>query len=237
MNRLRAFFIALLAILTFTPVAPVFAQPHHSPGTIAIDVVDQDNRPISGAWFLYEGTGSEGQVIRNGTEGEEFLMNYGTYFLAGQRKAGYERFEIVGENPQTTVPRGFISYKMVYYVEGYAAAQTAPQEEPAMEAPAEEAPAAEPAVEEEPAPATEEPQAEEMMPEEEEEVAPVRRELERSPLHVEAPVQDRLAYTGEPMGVNLPEGMQLAVTGPEGLLVLMFGSGLSGLLFTRRRKA
>lgn len=242
MTRFRSLFIAIFAILFLIP-SPVFAQPHHTPGDIAIAVVDQDENPIQGIWFLHEGSGEEGMIIRNGTFGEVFKMNYGTYFLRGQNMRGYESFEVIDENPQDIIPHGIITFTLKYYVEGYAAAQSlsgAVQQEEVGAVPVVPAEAAQ--VEElaqgDVAAETIETLPTETQVEEEEitvvapaAAAPVVRELEISPLRVPAP--DRLSHTGEPEGVKLP--MQLAVTGPGGLLMMLIGSGLAGLWAMRRK--
>jgi|GEM_PF-2783182 len=223
MSRFKSILIALTALILFVPGAALADQ--HSSGTVTVQVVDQYGHDVAGVWYLYEGSGTQGMISRNGTWGEAFGMNYGTYFLTGEAKTGYDSFAVTGENPQTTVPNANITFTLVYQRTDTTSSSTTVTPPVAPVAP--EQPAT---------PPVREPEPPVMTPE-----APASTLPPRTPLQVDQPLTSRLSNTGEPVGANVAavttQPMQLATTGPEGLAGLMaFSSVLSGLWITRRRK-
>src|SRR3989338_3945202 len=123
MRILKAFFIFVIA-LTFSLPVSAFASSHNG-GDIEVKVLDQDGNDIAGNWFVYQGMDASGPLVWNGTRGEVFRMDWGVYYLQGQTKVGYESWQVTGENPQQIVPRGTMTFTLVYYEDGYAAAQAA----------------------------------------------------------------------------------------------------------------
>ncbi len=228
MSKFKALFLSLTAFTFLLAPLSVFAQSSQpSQSTIVIEVVDQDGRDIAGTWFLHEGTGDQGLIFRNGTWGETFTVPaYATYYLRGQMKNGYSSFEVVGDNPQTTLLREATVFRLVYTAEGEVAGESAEGAETPSDT------------------------AEESMNEE----TGAQAEDESTTVEPGSPLEERLSHTGRPVGVNrdlvqdsssavaevseLPRPLELAVTGPAGMLgLLMLGSSLGGLWITRRRRA
>lgn len=233
--------LSLIALLALGSAPAVFASDlvsqMISTGTIVVTVVDQNDREISGLWFLHQGTTKSGAVIRNGSFGETFREANGNYFLTAEPKRGYERFEITSENPQTLIPKGTIAFTLVYYEDGYAASReaqavTAPgSETPTPAVPATPAPTVQPTT---PAPAVE-PSADTDVPTADQEVLdllekkyfsepPAQPAPKRSPLRVAPPAR--------PVTTAVPT---LVATGPAAFLLPLFAISLLGALGLRRK--
>ncbi|MFH0837679.1 MAG: hypothetical protein V1880_00215 [Patescibacteria group bacterium] len=218
------FMLPLLMVLTL--LAPVSAFANITTGYIAIEVVDQDGHDIAGNWYLYQGTGDEGLVVRNGTWGETFTMPYGTYYLKGEVRAGYSSFAVVSENAQTILPHYTITYRLAYTAEvvGDIAPATGSTEDIGAVVPPVESPVT----------------SDVMTP-----GAVDDGSIRTVDTEVISAIEERLSHTGRPVGVDrsaletpsLPATpVQLAVTGPEGILgLLMLGSSLGSLWIVRRR--
>ncbi|PIZ74322.1 hypothetical protein COY07_00855 [Candidatus Peregrinibacteria bacterium CG_4_10_14_0_2_um_filter_43_11] len=245
-----------LAVALALPFIAFAAEPTPTTGTVVIQVMDQDSKPIGGYWFFRQG-GEQGAIVRNGTTGETFQREWGIYYLQGQNKKGYESFELTNANPQEVVVGETTTYTLVYYKDGYAAAQVAAAEAAAQTEAA--TPVVTPAVVQ-PEPVVVKPITQPgITGDPADSVAPVTAE----PVVVEKPA----APVAEPVTIQEPESLslisdllsdlskpvettpavaetvteaqpvKLAVTGPEGILgALMVLSGLGSLTVVRRRK-
>ncbi|MFH1012617.1 MAG: hypothetical protein V1760_02615 [Candidatus Peregrinibacteria bacterium] len=252
MVQFKHLFVALLVLAMTAAFSPASAstmlsEHRRSNGDVIIQVVDQDGVDMGGVWFLHEGTGDKGSVIRNGTYGEAFRLEQGTYFLRGQNKKGYEDFQVTSENPQAVIPRGTVVFTLAYYKEGYAASQQAEESGASLEV----TPVNEPTAAPDTTP-TAEPEPEVMEPNVMEPLEGLlddglgittelfdRSHLERSPLPSPG-VRPRVSTTALPVTTQAVataplRQYALPATGPAGLLGLMVMSGLGGLWATRRR--
>ena len=96
----RILFVFLTAVLLMAPVAFAFdAAP--DTGTVTVKVTDSNGANVGGNWYLYQGVGNQGLMLRNGTKGETFSIPYGFYFLVAQRVFGkLDARRILSANPQ-----------------------------------------------------------------------------------------------------------------------------------------
>lgn len=232
MSRLKTFISLIALLFAFSPFS-VFAQSsQHSSGFIEIKVVDQNGNDIGGNWYLHEGQGPDGLIVRNGTFSENFSVPYGYFYFRGERKVGYSSFEVTSENPQQSIPKGLITFTLVYQKE--AAPYTLPEETTAEEEmPTEEVPA--------------EDDGAAMMEEEDTTPRIPDRSLlpERTPLHVDPPAGsetlEEASVSTEPEAEEESSGiggpLALAQTGPASMLALLALSGMGSFCCIRRRRA
>jgi hypothetical protein len=229
-----------LAILT---VAVSLLLPHHAfmsgdRGTIQIEIVDQGGNLTNGIWFLYEGSSAQSHAVRGGTMNESIEVEPGTYFLRVENNFNgvYEAFTIGPDNPQEVVAGEEILWQIQYFkdadqidakpVEELMGGQVEDLvEDQVEEVVVEEAttPVKKPA---KPVPTAKQPESIEVPKIE----TPV--DTARTPLRVEAPKQPAKPATT----AVVQQPVQLAVTGPTGLVGLLATSMLGGAFITRRRR-
>lgn len=104
-------FVALLT-LGFVPLG-TFAE---STSTVIISVQDQDNLALSGDWYLHQGTTINGFLVRNGSAGETFQVDSGSYFLEVRNLMGsYPYYLLHSDNPQFVEEDAMITYNVQYF--------------------------------------------------------------------------------------------------------------------------
>jgi len=117
MKRFLNFLAILLLAVNLFPVGSYAYDRDEDPnlGTITIDVIDQDGNEIGGAWFLHQGSGDQGLIVRNGTKGETFKKNNGFYFIRAHNIKNYEARVIKGENPQNLFAGETVHFTVQYF--------------------------------------------------------------------------------------------------------------------------
>ena len=86
------------------------------PGTVNVSVQNEDGETISGDWYLHTGTSVSGFLLRNGSAGETFDVDAGTYFLEVRALPGdYPYYLIHSDNPQSVDEGGEITFNVEYF--------------------------------------------------------------------------------------------------------------------------
>ncbi len=104
-------FVALLT-LGFIPLG-TFAE---STSTVIISVQDQDNLALSGDWYLHQGTTINGFLVRNGSAGETFQVDSGSYFLEVRNLISSHPYYLLhSDNPQFVEEDATITFNVQYF--------------------------------------------------------------------------------------------------------------------------
>ena len=104
-------FVALLT-LGFVPFGTFAA----STSTVIISVQDQSNLALSGNWYLHQGTTLNGALIRNGSSGEIFEVDSGSYFLEVRNLLGsYPYYLLHSDNPLFVDEDATITFNVQYF--------------------------------------------------------------------------------------------------------------------------
>ncbi|MBN1258839.1 hypothetical protein JXA05_03725 [Candidatus Peregrinibacteria bacterium] len=110
----RVLLVCLLVVSLAAPIALALEQPAGT-GTVTVKVTDENGVDMNGKWYLHQGTGNQGLMLRNGTKGETFFMPAGYYFLDTWRLPKYEGRRILGANPQLVDVGSAIEYVLQYF--------------------------------------------------------------------------------------------------------------------------
>lgn len=94
-----------------------FSETFHDRGPLAVKVVDQNGQSVQGQWTLYQGRGPKEDMVYYGETGREFSLPWGYYHLTARVVPGYERFQVLEQNPQPLMRDG-TSFTLVYYKKG-----------------------------------------------------------------------------------------------------------------------
>ncbi len=130
----RSFLAAAFVLALFASVLPAHALDAETPqGVMVVNVADQDGNTFSGSWFVHQGLGQEGQVVRNGTRGEAFRLSPGYYYLEVRNVRGYESMALVGVNPVLVQDGGTSERLVLYYKTAADAARVGTQVTPVWE--------------------------------------------------------------------------------------------------------
>jgi len=108
-----ALFIALLTAMLI-PFGSLSAdQPK---GTVVITVQDENGEAFSGDWYLHSGTTINGFVLRNGSAGEVFQKESGSYFLEVRNLFGSHPYHLLySDNPQFLLEDETITFNVQYF--------------------------------------------------------------------------------------------------------------------------
>lgn len=112
-RKLSSVLSIILISALFLP-STLFAE---SPkGTVIINVLDEDGQPFSGEWYLHTGTSVNGLVKRNGSVGETFQADAGSYFLEVRGLPGDHPYTwLFSDNPQTLDEDASITFTTQYF--------------------------------------------------------------------------------------------------------------------------
>jgi len=236
----RSLLIFFTVVLLMAPVAFALDVAPDT-GTVIVKVMDSQGQNVGGNWYLYQGRGDKGLILRNGTKGETFFMPVGYYFFVAQRAPGkYDTRRLLSTNPQELKLGETITFEAQYFttqaeMDAYLAAGT----QTAATTPV-------PVVEPQPVVTVEPVDTTPVVP-----AAPTEPSPPPAPAHqtirahyVYAPTFETAPRNSSPAPAPAPEAApatpvvyQLAATGPAStffLLILISIAG--GMAFTMRKK-
>lgn len=85
-------------------------------GKVIVSVADDQNQAFSGEWYLHSGTTSTGSLVRNGSSGESFNIDAGTYYLEVRGLVHtYPYYYVFSSNPQILAENDTITFNVQYF--------------------------------------------------------------------------------------------------------------------------
>jgi hypothetical protein len=227
--------IILIAILFLILPNASKAADEINLGKIIVNIHDENNNAYVGNWFLHNGITANGTVVRNGSSGETFNLEAGTYFIEAQKSDNIRPYRLIrSDNPQTVTAGETITFDIQYF-------QTEDQKNnPGTFAePVIAEPAAEPApIVIAPAPSADY-TADTTASDDNAEDTSSSDQFGRTymgpeePIAISAPAEPTETVTDE---IDQATPIELAKTGPEASLLLLAISGLLGGIITMRKK-
>ena len=107
--------IIIIALLFSFPSSAIMADVS-TQGKVIINVYDENSKPYVGNWYLYQGINDKGMTLRNGSSGETFTFQAGTYFLNVYKKDTIRPYHVIySNNPQTLKANETITYNVQYF--------------------------------------------------------------------------------------------------------------------------
>lgn len=108
--------ILLTALLLSFPYSALMADAASTQGKVIINVLDENNKPYSGNWYLHQGITDNGLLVRNGSSGETFTVQEGIYFLTVYKKDYFRPYHVIySTNPQTLTANETITFNVQYF--------------------------------------------------------------------------------------------------------------------------
>jgi hypothetical protein len=263
MRKLNALLISsVLALSTLVPGSFAVFFDNDDRGTVTINVTDANGNPAVGNWYFYAGRNDKGLLYRNGTMGEKFQAPTGYYHLVFFTKYPYPSVKLYSENTQELTKGGSVTFNLVYFTRldnipgTYPFANIGTGEDVEVVLPEVKEPVKPVEVKKkptEPAKSTVEPLEVDLEKLTEEELDALFNDIDESGIEESAffnePILEGLLDPRSLPKTNLPANvtatvvkkepvlpLELAVTGPAGLLALFMTSGLSAALYARRRR-
>lgn len=106
-------FVALLTVILIPFGSLLAAEPE---GTVIISIQDENGEAFSGDWYLHQGTTINGFVVRNGSAGEVFQADFGSYFLEVRNLLGDHPYHLLySDNPQFLSENETITFNVQYF--------------------------------------------------------------------------------------------------------------------------